>query len=58
MAESMQGLHRSHRCTEVNNTMIGNTVTVMGWVQKNRNKKIKLNTRYIPDFIKSGIGSQ
>ena len=23
MAESMQGLHRSHRCTEVNNTMIG-----------------------------------
>ena len=37
MAESMQGLHRSHRCTEVNNTMIGNTVTVMGWVQKSRN---------------------
>ena len=30
MAESMQGLHRSHRCTEVNNTMVGNTVTVMG----------------------------
>ena len=38
MAESMQGLHRSHRCTEVNNTMIGNIVTVMGWVQKSRNK--------------------
>ena len=38
MAESMQGLHRSHRCTEVNNTMIGNTVPVMGWVQKSRNK--------------------
>ncbi|MBO4952299.1 MAG: aspartate--tRNA ligase [Lachnospiraceae bacterium] len=38
MAESMQGLHRSNRCTEVNNTMIGNTVTVMGWVQKSRNK--------------------
>lgn len=38
MAESMQGLHRSHRCTEVNNTMVGNTVTVMGWVQKSRNK--------------------
>ncbi len=38
MAESMQGLHRSHRCTEVNNTMIGKTVTVMGWVQKSRNK--------------------
>lgn len=38
MAESMQGLHRSHRCTEVNNTMQGETVTVMGWVQKSRNK--------------------
>jgi aspartyl-tRNA synthetase len=38
MAESMKGLKRSHRCTEVNNTMIGNTVTVMGWVQKSRNK--------------------
>ena len=38
MAESMQGLHRSHRCTEVNNTMIGNAITVMGWVQKSRNK--------------------
>ena len=38
MAESMQGLHRRHRCTEVNNTMVGNTVTVMGWVQKSRNK--------------------
>lgn len=38
MAESMQGLHRSHRCTEVTNQMIGETVTVMGWVQKSRNK--------------------
>lgn len=38
MAESMKGLHRSHRCTEVNNTMLGNEVTVMGWVQKSRNK--------------------
>ena len=37
MAESMQGLHRSHRCTEVNNTMIGEEVTLMGWVQKRRN---------------------
>lgn len=33
----MQGLHRSHRCTEVNNTMIGEEVTLMGWVQKRRN---------------------
>ena len=37
MAESMQGLHRSRRCTEVNNTMIGEEVTLMGWVQKRRN---------------------
>ncbi|WP_313128447.1 aspartate--tRNA ligase [Anaerocolumna sp.] len=38
MAESMKGLHRSHRCTEVSKTNIGETVTVMGWVQKSRNK--------------------
>ncbi len=38
MAESMKGLHRSHRCTEVSNKNIGETVTVMGWVQKSRNK--------------------
>ncbi len=37
MAESMQGLHRSHRCTEVSTKDIGNNVTVMGWVQKRRN---------------------
>ena len=37
MAESMQGLHRSHRCTEVSNANIGENVTVMGWVQKRRN---------------------
>ena len=37
MAESMKGLHRSHRCTEVSNANIGDTVTVMGWVQKRRN---------------------
>lgn len=33
----MKGLHRSHRCTEVSNQNIGETVTVMGWVQKRRN---------------------
>ena len=33
----MQGLHRTHRCTEVSNANIGETVTVMGWVQKRRN---------------------
>jgi len=38
MAESMSGLKRSHRCTEVSNRNIGETVTVMGWVQKSRNK--------------------
>ena len=37
MAESMKGLHRSHRCTEVSSANIGETVTVMGWVQKRRN---------------------
>lgn len=37
MAESMQGLKRSHRCTEVSNQNIGQTVTVMGWAQKRRN---------------------
>ena len=37
MAESMQGLYRTHRCTEVSAANIGETVTVMGWVQKRRN---------------------
>lgn len=37
MAESMKGMHRSHRCTEVSSANIGETVTVMGWVQKRRN---------------------
>ena len=38
MAESMQGLKRSHRCTEVSVSDIGSKVTVMGWVAKQRNK--------------------
>ena len=38
MAESMLGLKRSHRCTEVTTANIGQEVTVMGWVQKSRNK--------------------
>lgn len=38
MAESMKGMHRSHRCTEVTAQHIGESVTVMGWVQKSRNK--------------------
>ena len=38
MAESMKGLHRTHRCTEVSSKNVNETVTVMGWVQKSRNK--------------------
>ncbi len=38
MAESMQGLKRSHRCAEVSKGNLGEQVTVMGWVQKTRNK--------------------
>ena len=38
MAESMVGLKRTHRCTEVTTAHIGQEVTVMGWVQKSRNK--------------------
>ena len=37
MAESMRGMKRSHRCTEVSAANIGQSVTVMGWVQKRRN---------------------
>lgn len=34
----MKGLKRTHRCTEVTVGDVGSTVTVMGWVQKQRNK--------------------
>ena len=37
MAESMKGLTRSHRCTELSVADAGSQVTVMGWVQKRRN---------------------
>ncbi len=37
MAESMKGLKRSHRCTEVSAADIGRRVTVMGWIQRRRN---------------------
>ena len=38
MAESMKGLKRTHRCTELSAANVGEVVTVMGWVQKQRNK--------------------
>ncbi len=38
MSESMQGLKRSNRCTEITDQNVGNIVTIMGWVQKQRNK--------------------
>lgn len=38
MAESMRGLKRTCRCAELTTGHIGQTVTVMGWVQKSRNK--------------------
>lgn len=34
----MQGLKRTHRCAELSAANAGETVTVMGWVQKMRNK--------------------
>lgn len=37
MAESMKGLKRSHRCTELSKANADTQVTVMGWVQKRRN---------------------
>ena len=38
MAESMKGLHRTCRCAEVTEAMTGTSITLMGWVQKARNK--------------------
>ncbi len=38
MAESMNGLKRTHRCAEVTKEQIGEQVVLMGWVQKSRNK--------------------
>ncbi len=37
MGESIHGLKRSHKCTELSSSNIGEKVTVMGWVQKQRN---------------------
>ena len=38
MAESIKGLRRTCRCGEVTEAMIGQEVTLMGWVAKCRNK--------------------
>ena len=38
MAESMKGLKRTHRCAELSAANAGESVTVMGWVAKQRNK--------------------
>ena len=38
MAETMKGLKRTNRCAELSVANVGQTVTVMGWVQKSRNK--------------------
>ncbi len=38
MAETMKGLVRSARCGEFSVANVGQEVTVMGWVQKQRNK--------------------
>ena len=38
MAESMKGLHRTCRCTELDESYIDKEVTMMGWVQRSRNK--------------------
>ncbi len=38
MNESMTGLKRSHRCAELGAANAGERVTVMGWIQKQRNK--------------------
>ena len=36
MGESMVGLKRTHRCGEVDESLTGQKVTVMGWVQRRR----------------------
>jgi aspartyl-tRNA synthetase len=37
MGETIYGLKRTHRCTELNASDVGKRVTVMGWAHKRRN---------------------
>ncbi len=37
MGETIYGLNRTHRCTELSAADVGKKVTVMGWTQKRRN---------------------
>lgn len=37
MGESLLGLKKTHSCTELTSFNVGESVTVMGWVQKQRN---------------------
>jgi len=37
MSESMQGLKRTHHCTELSASNVGEEVVVTGWVQRRRN---------------------
>ena len=37
MSESMQGLKRTHYCTDLSSANVGESVTVTGWVQRRRN---------------------
>ena len=46
MAESMAGLKRTCRCAEVTEAQIGTEVTLMGWVQKNRNRGVIISTDF------------
>ncbi len=41
MAESMAGLKRTHRCTEVTAAQIGENVTVMGWKMRECDKSLR-----------------
>ncbi len=52
MSEFMAGLKRTARCTEITEEYIGKEVTVMGWVQKSRNKGFMV---FIPLRDRSGI---